>query len=575
MSLTPLPVEVWLLIIDELGATREYGALKACVDASHGEVQERAKKHIPPKMIFKKIEDVAGINVGRKLRWEGPNQACIEGGGHGGGERFPIPHLATFASRLAGQWPNLKTVKIERAEWRVQDLDLQSIFVDLSCFDSITELHLHGVTFPTIVTFLRLVCGLPQLRELDVCDVEIVKTAIDASTLSMLRMVSLPWRGRSCEQPATVATRSAGLLPLAATIMDRVSIAQAISYSRTSPWSGITLLELGDVIFPAAVTFARLLCALPVLGTLDIQGPCTFSRHGFDPQDVPLLSGMLPRLEISKPSVNIAINTLVLRAGQSLRWINLDPIAEENPLLYSAMPPEVAQSLAHRLCIWGNTHLLVLRYSVDVINQHESYVAPIVERLNQVASASISDIHLAFHIANEVFLPKLCDSLAQIDTALCGTVLYSARLVKISLCGVASSKQIAKAKVRSCLPKLDSRGILRCAPPWLAYYYVDIYISIIASFANDSSDRICIKIKPIRSLLSNVVVSRRHMFSLQEQRVHSQKSKHRDRHHAQDREGVPAMLEGLGTVHTERDNEKDGNSISIPHLGASSFTLVR
>lgn len=245
-----------------------------------------------------------------------------------------------------------------------------------------------------------------------------------------------------------------------------------------------------------------LACALPVLGTLDIQGPCTFSRHGFDPQDVPLLSGMLPRLEIvnlgrdcclysdrlsiadlvdlfshtgvnhrlqwvetcmmaqSKPSVNIAINTLVLRAGQSLRWINLDPIAEENPLLYSAMPPEVAQSLAHRLCIWGNTHLLVLRYSVDVINQHESYVAPIVERLNQVASASISDIHLAFHIANEVFLPKLCDSLAQIDTALCGTVLYSARLVKISLCGVASSKQIAKAKVRSCLPKLDSRGIL-------------------------------------------------------------------------------------------------------------------
>ncbi|EED85267.1 predicted protein [Postia placenta Mad-698-R] len=165
----------------------------------------------------------------------------------------------------------------------------------------------------------------------------------------------------------------------------------------------------------------------------------------------------------SKPSVNIAINTLVLRAGQSLRWINLDPIAEENPLLYSAMPPEVAQSL-------------VLRCSVDVINQHESYVAPIVERLNQVASASISDIHLAFHIANEVFLPKLCDSLAQIDTALCGTVLYSARLVKISLCGVASSKQIAKAKNNAFIHKDQSI----------------------------------------------------------------------ERHHTQDREGVPAMLEGLG-----------------------------
>lgn len=56
--LQPIPLEIWFLIIDELGAESEYDALSAC---SHvcPEWQERTKKYILPEMTFRSQEEVA------------------------------------------------------------------------------------------------------------------------------------------------------------------------------------------------------------------------------------------------------------------------------------------------------------------------------------------------------------------------------------------------------------------------------------------------------------------------------------------------------------------------------------
>ncbi|EED82039.1 predicted protein [Postia placenta Mad-698-R] len=152
----PLPVKVWLLIIDELGAQGEYDALEACADAGGGLLKERAKRYIPKEMTFRTPEEVASINVGQ--RWKGPEEVHIVGGRRGG-ERLPIPHLATFASRLAGKWTNVNELTIERAEWRVQDLDRASLLLDLGYFNNVREL-----------------CHLG--------DVEVVQNVIDTQTLS-------------------------------------------------------------------------------------------------------------------------------------------------------------------------------------------------------------------------------------------------------------------------------------------------------------------------------------------------------------------------------------------------------
>ncbi|EED78298.1 predicted protein [Postia placenta Mad-698-R] len=187
--LRPLPLELWLLIIDELGAEREYDALEACAEASEGLLKERAERYIPNEMTFRKQEEVASIKMG--LHWKGPERVRILGGLRRGGQ-LPIPHLATFASRLARKWTRAGTLTIEKAEWRVQDLDQHHLLLDLAYFNNVSTLFLYGVTFPTVLAFWRLVCALPQLRWLHLYDVKFVRTAIHARTFSAFRLLSAP-----------------------------------------------------------------------------------------------------------------------------------------------------------------------------------------------------------------------------------------------------------------------------------------------------------------------------------------------------------------------------------------------
>ncbi|EED80663.1 predicted protein [Postia placenta Mad-698-R] len=88
VMLRPLPVEIWLLIINELGAKREYDALKACAEACEGLIQERAIECIPDQLTFRTPEEVGSINV--RQRCAGPEKVHIEGGRRRGEGRISI-----------------------------------------------------------------------------------------------------------------------------------------------------------------------------------------------------------------------------------------------------------------------------------------------------------------------------------------------------------------------------------------------------------------------------------------------------------------------------------------------------
>ncbi|KAF9809795.1 hypothetical protein IEO21_07270 [Rhodonia placenta] len=231
----PLPVEVWLLIIDELGAQGEYDALEACAKAGEGLLKERANSYIPNEMTFRTPEEVASINV--RQRWEGPYSVHFDGGRRSG-ERLPIPHLATFASRLAGKWTNVNELTIERAEWRVQHLT--SLLLDLGYFNNVSRL-------------------------LHLGDVEVVQNVINTQTLSALGLRHATSLGEIHVQRRTGSlaahSESAGLLAL------------TMPFLKTPPWRNVWHLGLQDLTLPTPGAFACLLCALPALKRLIIEGP--------------------------------------------------------------------------------------------------------------------------------------------------------------------------------------------------------------------------------------------------------------------------------------------------------------
>lgn len=192
-----------------------------------------------------------------------------------------IPHLATFGSRLAQKWTRVENLTIERVEWRVQDLDLHSVSLDLGCL-TVYWLGLHDVRFPSILMFWHLVCIFPKLKWLSLRDVKFVRTAIDAQMLSALRLLSPIGLHRITlfqpEESGSVqhAMPFTGLL------------AHSLPFIKTSPWHNVLRLDFWDVTLLTAAAFGHLLCAIPTLECLFINGPCTFSGHGFNPSDVPL-----------------------------------------------------------------------------------------------------------------------------------------------------------------------------------------------------------------------------------------------------------------------------------------------
>ncbi|EED78891.1 predicted protein [Postia placenta Mad-698-R] len=463
-----LPMEIWLMIIDELGAEREYDALEACARATEGSIQERAWRYVPDEMAFRTQEDVTSINLA--LRWEGPFKVRIEGGRRSG-ERLPIPHLATFASRLARKWTRVEILTIERAEWRVQDLDPHTVLLNLECF-SISSLHLHDVTFPSILTFWRLVCALPHLKWLLLRHVDIVKTAVDARTVSALRLLSATslkviYMMRPDEygvdRPGSLATHSAGLL--------QVILVQTLPSLKTPPWSNLWGLNLWAITLPTATAFGRLLCAFTALVSLRIDGSCTFSEHGFNPKDVHDLVDLLIQTGASEclelitawlspslrelSSIDGALNRLVKHAGQSLKDLRLRALPQ------NSLPPH-NETMMYRdtigyFDISTNTHLERLACSLDIAHGSNSPIAPVTELLKQVAPAGITHINLSFRLTGRADPAKLYTDLLQLDAALSRNIFCKLEEVSITLHGIDRSSEL-----RSLLPQLEARGVLRC-----------------------------------------------------------------------------------------------------------------
>lgn len=86
------------------------------------------------------------------------------------------------------------------------------------------------------------------------------------------------------------------------------------------------------------------------------------------------------------------------------------------------------------------------------------------ELLQQVASVRISEIDMTFRVRDEAELATLWNGLPQLDAALSKKVFDRLERAWIRLYGVEASHELPQASVRSYLPKLETRGILRCVP---------------------------------------------------------------------------------------------------------------
>ncbi|KAF9801538.1 hypothetical protein IEO21_10086 [Rhodonia placenta] len=453
----PLPLEVLLLIIDELGADREYDALEAWAEASEGLLQERAYRYIPREIVFGTQEEAASINLA--FRWKGPQAVRIEGGARTSERRLPIPHLATFASRLAGKWTNVRELTIEGAEWRMQDLDLHTILLDVGCFDRVLYLQLHRVTLPTVLTLWRLVHGLPSLHELSLRDVEFAKTAINDRMLSALCLLPstlntiymLRPEERAVERPGLLGIGSAGLL--------QAIVVRSMTSLNVSPWCKVSRLELWDVTFPTAAAFGRLLCAVPTLKELAILGPCSFSERVLDPRDVPVIPCRLRELELGEDFSAHSNPRLIACAGQSLQSLELYAVLQDSLRLYNETRIYAEQSSVRCFDISANTHLERLTCVTNISHEDNSPIAAVTELLQQVASVRISEIDMTFRVRDEAELATLWNGLPQLDAALSKKMFDRLERAWIRLYGVEAFPEI----VRSYLPKLETRGILRIA----------------------------------------------------------------------------------------------------------------
>ncbi|EED85144.1 predicted protein [Postia placenta Mad-698-R] len=488
--LRPLPLEVWLLIVDELGAAREYDALEACAEASSKELEllnERAKKYIPNELRFKTPEEVASIQVARKLGWLGPKCVRIEGGEHCG-ERLPIPHLATFASRLARKWYNVSVLVIERAEWRAQDLDFPSVSLNLCYFASITHLHLRDVAFPTVRAFWRLVCAFPDLVTLRAYDIEIANTAIDARTLAALRLLSAPVElgviEIVTEQPGDLAARTD-----CAKLFQAIT-PQAVPFLKTSPWSLVSELDFQHVTCSTAAAFARLLCALPALKKLSIRGPrpdMTFRLDRLDlgkdfslqseSQSVDALIGLFtqpraggglrdisvwlsPYLRVMT-STDVALNRLVKHAGRSLSGLGLRALPEDGFRLYSKASILAAPNTVRSFNIAANTDLSFLGCSIEFKPEDKFQDSPLLEMLNNITSEWITHVSVTFQFKDAADLPRFWIALPQLDLALSRNAFTKLRRVRLYLCEIEVTNMILDC-ITLCLRRLYNRDILEC-----------------------------------------------------------------------------------------------------------------
>lgn len=90
-----------------------------------------------------------------------------------------MQHIGPFAPMLAGKLTRLDDFWIMAAVW-MPGLMHYNTFLFFSAFTSVTRLGLIEVTFPTVLTFGRLVCSLPNLVHLRCRSLKFMTPTFDA-----------------------------------------------------------------------------------------------------------------------------------------------------------------------------------------------------------------------------------------------------------------------------------------------------------------------------------------------------------------------------------------------------------
>lgn len=205
-------------------------------------------------MVFVSTEGVERIKVeasgGKMRRWKGPQTVLIQGGldwpWNAGGRptgRRPIPHLATFASRLGGRWPSFATC---RSPTSSVDSDAGPPRL---CPPRLKRLHLSDVQFTQQPFEAFTISQFPLLSHMQ----------LETLTLDSIPDVSVPALRASFVE----------LVDFIASVSNRKCLVPPSHSTQACLWSAVRTLNLSNAVFPSVTTFARLLCAFPALETLE------------------------------------------------------------------------------------------------------------------------------------------------------------------------------------------------------------------------------------------------------------------------------------------------------------------
>ncbi|EED85494.1 predicted protein [Postia placenta Mad-698-R] len=473
----PFPTEIWLDIFEGLAEEGEYDSLERCRVVCR-EFFPMARECLKESMRFKNVEEVERIKVD------------VSDGGNQEDGRRPIPHLATFASRLAGRWPRVKELSITDAVWRARDLDLDAVVRDLAA-STITKLRVINIILPSILTFGRLLCALPHLKKLTLCDVQFSQHPLVAGSISRLHL--LP-RTQLKTLYLTDGRDDSELRP---SFVELVDLMAAVS-----PWNAVRSLALDHVTFPSVITFAHLLCALPALKSLKLEDLYAFVKHGFDLTSVPVLPGLPSHLADVHLGNNLRSDTcsvadlvdFFIATGLSENLRRITACLSSSPRVTTVCDAALnrlvkhSQSLRHLSLhqssfgaapyfdVSSNTYLERLDLTVDVDHEHIPHLcAPVIEILSQVTSAHISRIQVNFWpcyllgVKFDVDLGELMDGLPQLDVMFSRPIFNNLTDVIIHIRTLdrrnVRDKELAHS-LQLCLPALNARGILSIGLDW-------------------------------------------------------------------------------------------------------------
>ncbi|KZT08160.1 uncharacterized protein LAESUDRAFT_78696 [Laetiporus sulphureus 93-53] len=184
-NLPQLPIEVWENVIDHLW--NDQWTLRRCRLVCRAWYSP-SRFHLDQWVDIN--NGVQGVKAYARMLKQTPElskrarEMSILGSMYAGENRLvDLSALSMAAILLARKLPRLDLLKIRNTEWKPWTMHID-IFLHLSAF-SVTRLDLHGVTFPSITVFGRLVCALRGLVELECCDLEFIHDYFDHDTFDL------------------------------------------------------------------------------------------------------------------------------------------------------------------------------------------------------------------------------------------------------------------------------------------------------------------------------------------------------------------------------------------------------